>query len=461
MANSYIQVPPDSTGKKVQHIEHIIGANTVQTQAIHIADQNNPENIQHVNDYGAASITFNEGQPTLDAFGNLRVANQYVIGAYDNAGSDQASLYTTEELVNGTVTYDIVSSTVSLTTTAEAGSTATRTTNRYHYYLPGTGMLIYLTLAVGDTGKENNTRGWGYYDTENGMFFELKGTALGVVVRSNATGTVIDNRIEQADWNGDKLDGNGFSGFTLDITKRNLYWIDFAWLGVGGVRFGVYGASGERITCHSFIHAGGIAYPYNRSATLPVRFENRNTGATGSVSELRTICAAVYSEAQPDYAFWRYDLKMTTPKSVTTNTPLLGIKTKTYRDEGNVVINRVNSYPDYFSVYVTGGPIKLEFYFVFAATDFTNATWTLDAGPLLGDEAATAVTIGADSRSWCTYYLDPGSHTINVADLFPLNDEGILLYSVDDPGGAAIVATKLNGGDTVSALVSMNFKELS
>jgi hypothetical protein len=44
-----------------------------------------------------------------------------------------------------------------------------------------------------------------------------------VVRRSSTSGGVVDDAINQADWNLDKLDGTGASGVTLDVTKVFIF----------------------------------------------------------------------------------------------------------------------------------------------------------------------------------------------------------------------------------------------
>jgi hypothetical protein len=67
-------------------------------------------------------------------------------------------------------------------------------------------------------------------------------------------GGSVDNttrRVEQSAWNGDKLDGTGASGLTLDLTKPQILWMDFEWLGVGNVRCGFI-INGQYIVCHTY-----------------------------------------------------------------------------------------------------------------------------------------------------------------------------------------------------------------
>ncbi len=54
--NSYVQVPPDSTGKKLNTQQHSVSGNTVETQVFHLADHTNPSHLQHVDAQGQASV---------------------------------------------------------------------------------------------------------------------------------------------------------------------------------------------------------------------------------------------------------------------------------------------------------------------------------------------------------------------------------------------------------------------
>ena len=118
-------------------------------------------------------------------------------------------------------------------------------------------------------------------------------------MRTYISGSV-DNttrRVEQSSWNGDKLDGSGPSGLTLDLTKPQILWMDFEWLGVGNVRCGFI-INGLYIVCHTYQTANVYGTSvYMTTATLPVRYEITNTGTTASSSSLKQICSSVVSEA--------------------------------------------------------------------------------------------------------------------------------------------------------------------
>jgi hypothetical protein len=84
---------------------------------------------------------------------------------------------------------------------------------------------------------------------------------------------VIDARIPQSIWNLDTADGAGESGFTLDINKIQMYYIDYAWYGAGTIRFGIKDQGGDIIYLHKFVHGNNKTEAYFRAGNLPIRYE--------------------------------------------------------------------------------------------------------------------------------------------------------------------------------------------
>lgn len=453
MTNSFVQLPQDSTGKRVYHLEHTVGATQMHVPVGHIGDPLNPENIQFVDQRGQAYTRFAEGSPTMDAFGNLRVSNASVLGAYEYSNGDMADLFTDSTLVGGLVTYQPEASQTTLSVTGSNGSSVSRISNRYHYYQPGVGNLIIITLAHGDVGKSGNIREWGYADENNGLFFRLSGTDLSVVRRSSVSGSVVNESVSRSSWNGDKLDGGGTSGMNIDITKANFFWIDYAWLGVGPVRFGVLAPDGSRWTCHTFENPNSHIGAYMASGSLPVYFKNYNTSATAGTSELKLICCAVYSESSTDYTFWRFgDADSGALKTITTNTPVVSLKPALLN---GTVPNRIGLYPESLSIFVSGGPIKLS---IVDDGVLTGANFTACESAAEMDKTATAISGGS---VYHTTFLNTGSHTIDVSKLYETNDEGYhVLADASDAYVMSLVATKLNGGDTVTCSAVINYREL-
>lgn len=259
----------------------------------------NPANKQYIDPRGAQYTTFSEGSPRLDAFGKLRVSQASLIGNY--ALFTSMSLHTeyshTSGSVASTCTYMPSNSLAILQVDSAAGSEYTLTSNRYHTYLPGIGLTITQTVISADSGKSGLVRRWGYFDDTNGLFWEQSGSVVNVVIRNNG----VDTSVKQADWNADRVNGTGhpvtnLSKFSLDLTKNNIYTIDFQWLGAGRVRFGIVSDHGESILCHEIRNANSISSTYMGEGSLPIRYQIKNLTSTAGTSELKVVCATVHAD---------------------------------------------------------------------------------------------------------------------------------------------------------------------
>ena len=87
-----------------------------------------------------------------------------------------------------------------------------------------------------------------------------------------ATHTIIF-RVAQDEWNMDKCDGTGPSGYVLDITKMQMVYIDYSWYGAGTIRFGLRGPQGKVFYVHRMPQNNINALAYQKSGNLPARYE--------------------------------------------------------------------------------------------------------------------------------------------------------------------------------------------
>jgi len=83
----------------------------------------------------------------------------------------------------------------------------------------------------------------------------------------------VDTRIPQSSWNIDKCDGTGPSGFNIDLSKMQMFYIDYSWYGAGFVRWGFRGPDGNVIYVHKLINNNVNTEAYMRSGNLPARYE--------------------------------------------------------------------------------------------------------------------------------------------------------------------------------------------
>lgn len=230
----------------------------------------------------------------LDAFGRQRVSQPYTL--FDSQSRYAADNQFSESTVNGaSITYSADEAAVLLAADTTSGSTAVRQTYRSFPYQPGKGLLILATFVMA-AAQTNLRQRVGYFNTANGVLFQKTNATNAFVLRSSVTGTVSDARtVNQTDWNGDKLDGTGASGLTLDTTKAQILWMDFEWLGVGSVRCGFI-INGQYIVCHTFENANNISNVYMTTAILPIRYEIAATAAIATGATMKQICSTVISE---------------------------------------------------------------------------------------------------------------------------------------------------------------------
>ena len=84
-------------------------------------------------------------------------------------------------------------------------------------------------------------------------------------------------RVPQTDWNVDKLDGKGPSGYTIDPALMQMAYIDYTWYGAGFIRFGFRGTEGNIVYCHKMPNNNRNTEAYMRSGNLPARYEAINS----------------------------------------------------------------------------------------------------------------------------------------------------------------------------------------
>lgn len=228
-----------------------------------------------------------------DAFGRLRVSEPLTL--FDSSHRFSANgNWNSSTAVSGDVVFNANQGLVELSVTTDSGSTVYRETNKVFPYQPGKSLLVMATFVMAPAQDDLRQR-VGYFGANNGIYFEQSGSTVSIVKRSLVSGSVVNTAITQANWNGDKLDGTGKSGITLDPTKAQIFWADFEWLGVGTVRTG-FVINGQFIVCHSFNHANIIDSTYITTATLPVRYEIEALDTLSTAATMKEICATVLSE---------------------------------------------------------------------------------------------------------------------------------------------------------------------
>lgn len=95
---------------------------------------------------------------------------------------------------------------------------------------------------------------------------------------------VIDRIWYQDQWNKDKADGTGPSGYNIDVTKMQMIGLQYSWYGAGFIDWMMRGKEGYFLFVHRVRNNNVNTEAFMRSANLPVRYEVINQGPLGELA---------------------------------------------------------------------------------------------------------------------------------------------------------------------------------
>ena len=167
---------------------------------------------------------------------------------------------------------------------AETGSKVVRQTKTVQRYIPGRTAEASFAFRFTDTAAGIRKR-IGMFDDQNGLFLEEIGDELAFVIRSNASGSVVDTRITQANWNQNKLDSTGINGVTLDPTMRQIVIFEYEWYGAGIAEM-KFIIDDHPISVHKQFHGNRQQLPWMGTPFVPFRCEIENISSTTGTHSL-------------------------------------------------------------------------------------------------------------------------------------------------------------------------------
>lgn len=277
----------------------------------------------------------------FDAFGRTKVAQPYTL--FDNqhryTSGDEFS-----DLTSGTATVSYLEneSTDLLTIGTASGDKIYRESKKVFPYQPGKALTVFQTFVFNQpkTGLRQRV---GYFSRQNGVYLQQSGSTISIVKRTYSSGEIVEEVVNQSNWNIDKMDGTGPSRVNLNLTKAQIFFMEFEWLGVGSVKAG-FAINGQFITAHQFNHSNIINTVYMTTATLPLRYEIENTASTTSSSSLKQICATVLSNGGYDRKpeVWSASRNTLFQNIGTSFVPLAAVRLKSGRTDSVVQIARIN-----------------------------------------------------------------------------------------------------------------------
>jgi len=388
----------------------------------------------------------------LDAFSRLRVSTPQPLLEIQFT-HDLVPLHVEANVAtNATIAHSANLASAILTTSTDNASKAILTTRQHAPYAPGKSQLAIATFQFG-AAVANVTRRVGYWDGSDGVFLEQRTAGVSLNIDTSIVGGS-DQTAAQADWNLDKLDGNGPSGVEIDWTLAQILVIDLQFLGVGRVRCG-FDIGGLVVWCHQFGNANSLAVqPYMRRASLPLRWEIVNTAASAGAT-FQAICGQVMSEGGVAEGIG-HTFSVANVANIATSTSsatVLAIRPKTEWPASSGRRPNATIIPGDLSVSSVGAAILVE---VFYAPTFSGGTWASpDANSAV--EFSVNSTVSADGTEVAAFFVPSGGTGLaagignrTIASQYPLtvNIDGTTQR------GLLVKATTLTGTGTARAAIA-------
>jgi hypothetical protein len=426
------------------------------------------EAVMLADPYGNLVGPANPSGVAVDAFGRSRMSMPMTLFDSSHRYRDNG-LWNTSNTAGTTVAHSTNQGLINLTLPTTADAEIIRETTKVCSYQPGKSLFI-LNTVVPATPKANLRQRVGYFGAENGIYFEIDGTTAYFVERSYTTGALVETRVAQSDWNIDTLQGSDVnipgqgvgpcpSGVELDLSKAQIFWMDIEWLGLGTVRCG-FVIDGKLIHCHSFHHANLIASTYITTASLPLRYEMKNTGTTASPSTMGQVCSSVVSEG--GYELRGLQQAATVPITTPIDLPVAGTYYTVLSIRLKTTPNRLDAIVILTALSILGVTNNAAYNWQVRASGTSNGGTWVDAG---ADSAVEYKIGGGDYTggrvlaSGYTYGSNQGAGSVDILKealfKFQLERNGL----TGAPFELSLVASTGNNGSDI--LASVDWEEVS
>ncbi len=262
-----------------------------------------------------------------------------------------------------------------------------------------------------------------------------------------------DTWTEQNDWSEDNLDGDSDgdnpSGMTLDVSKGNVYQVQFQWLGFGEILFAIENpATGRFVDVHFIEYANNNTTPSLQNPTLPVYIGVDNGTSTSDIV-IKSSSMAIFTEGRVTNAGPNFSALGELSGTVTTETAVLCVQNKRIFQD---VENRVNIAPEILTFSANGaGAAKFH-------------TLRITDNPILGGDP---VFTDVGSNSIMTF--DTAGTTLTGGSVIGTFEFGkavsaflldLNTFSVPEPPGTLICFSVQTDGGTTDVSVGFLWREL-
>lgn len=387
---------------------------------------------------------------TTDAFGRIRISNPFTLLEFNFVTDINIKLVDTLSTGLSTVTHNTNSSSITLATTGSGNSKVESRTRGI--YQPGKSLLFLVTGVLNNgTNPASVETKLGYFDDDDGVWFQYENSIVSVVKRSSISGSIVETKVDQTDWNINPLSSGSGSKFTLDVSKTLIYYADFEWLGVGSITMGVI-IDKELIPIHRFDHSNIETLPYIKTASLPIRGEITSTSGSGN---MLMICGTAISEGgyNPIGKVFSVNRGISLQSIGTTPEPLICIRIKDANPWPKVSVRIIGV----SAISTTGANALIELY-KFDNVDETTAL-TGESFTSAGTDSAVEYDISATDITLTSGQLIFSEYFSNDSDQLNFNniDTARINHTLGTSSWIALVARTITA--TESFLGSLTWKE--
>jgi hypothetical protein len=248
----------------------------------------------------------------------------------------------------GTATHNVSASNVVMQVGVTTGSKVIRQTKNVMRYIPGRPATLAFAIRL-ETPQVGIRRRFGLFDEYNGAYFEDDGGTYSYVIRTSTTGITTEIRVGRDEWNGEKFDGNGWTGVIADPTKQQMISISYEWYGAGTVNF-EWLMKGETIKSHTFDNSNTQDRVWCSTPFLPIRLEIENVTGVAGTHYLYQGSNSLIQEGEPEKLGTLLSISNpitgTTMQSANTYYPIISIRLKSNNLTGVMLLRSLQAATD-------------------------------------------------------------------------------------------------------------------
>jgi hypothetical protein len=280
----------------------------------------------------------------LDAFGRLRVSeitSLLELKYFSDKLPEQV-----DEVLGGSATSTFGGNNAAIEmTVSNTGDYVIRQSLQRALYQPGKSQICEFSFSdfeldtnvIKRVGYFSSTTAATYDSQFDGFFLESNGINNQVSFQIWRTGNLILSSTT-SDW-----DSSQINPATIDWSKTQLAIMDFQWLGVGRVRFGL-SLSGQTYIFKTQNGTNNLEDVYMTSPNQPIRYEIRSSGGTATFHQ---ICSQISSEGSSNNIGRKASAVATYTATTQFNTsgtkyPYIGLRPGLNFDEVQIEIDQIN-----------------------------------------------------------------------------------------------------------------------